>query len=290
MCYIAICLIHLGESRTDKLWLEVSADEQEGPMINSPTLSVSIISFNEEENIGRCIDAIRDIATEIIVVDSLSTDRTVDIARERGAKVYIEEWKGHVSQKNSSLAKCTQEWVLALDCDEVVTPELRNAIAEAITHRNYTGYRVNRKSFFLGRWIEHANYPDWKLRLIRRSGGIWEGIDPHDTLKIKGPIDRLKGDLHHFSFRDLQDCLNRTVRYAVNESASYYRLGRRARLHNFIFNPLNGFVRHYLIKRGFLDGWQGFLMAVINSISIFMKYALLWELQRGRDNKEQYQP
>ena len=248
-------------------------------ILSSPTLSVSIISHNEEDNIGRCIEAVRDIATEIIVVDSGSTDKTVEIALAHGAAVFPEEWKGHVRQKNSAFEKCSCDWILALDCDEVVSPELKEAILRAVEREECTGYQVNRKTIYLGRWIEHAWYPDWNLRLIRRNAGTWTGLDPHDSLMTTGRVDRLAGDLLHFSFRDFQDCLQRTVRYAASASQSYQRDGRRVRLHNLLINPLHGFIKHYFVKKGLLDGVPGFVISVMSAISIFMKYVLLWERQ-----------
>jgi len=243
-------------------------------------LSVAIISFNEENNISRCLEALRDLATEIIVVDSLSTDRTVEIARGLGAKVMAEDWKGHIGQKNSALDKCSCEWILSIDCDEVVSPELKESIRRTVAQGSAEGYKLNRKTFFLGRWIEHAWYPDWKVRLIRNGTGRWSGFDPHDRLTVAGSVGKLDGDLYHYSFRDLRDCLERTIRYAANEAGSYYREGRRASIVNLLVNPLHGFFKHYLIKRGFLDGLHGFIISVLNGIYVFMKYALLWEMQR----------
>ena len=243
-------------------------------------LSVAIISFNEENNISRCLEALRDLATEIIVVDSHSTDRTVEIARGLGARVITEEWKGHIGQKNSALEKCSCEWILSIDCDEVVSPELKESIRRTVLQGSAEGYKLNRKTFFLGRWIEHAWYPDWKVRLIRNGTGRWSGFDPHDRLTVPGSVGKLDGDLYHYSFRDLRDCLERTIRYAANEAGSYYREDRRASIVNLLVNPLHGFFKHYLIKRGFLDGLHGFIISMLNGIYVFMKYALLWEMQR----------
>lgn len=243
-------------------------------------LSVAIISFNEEANIARCLEAVRDCAAEIMVVDSHSTDRTVEIARSLGATVFSEDWKGHIAQKNSALDKCTCPWILSIDCDEVVSPELKESICQAVRQGTAEGYKVNRKTFFLGRWIEHAWYPDWKLRLIRNGTGRWSGFDPHDRLTVPGVTAKLDGDLYHYSFKNLRDCLERTIRYAANEAGSYYREGRRASLLNIVVNPLHGFFKHYIIKRGFLDGLHGFIISVLNGIYVFMKYALLWEMQR----------
>ena len=245
-------------------------------------LSVAIISFNEENNIGRCLDAVHGLAAEIILVDSRSSDRTLEIARGYGAKVFVEEWKGHVAQKNSALDKCTCKWILSIDCDEVVSPELRESVSRAVLNGTDEGYKLNRKTYFLGRWIEHAWYPDWKLRLIRNGAGRWSGFDPHDRLSVSGTTGKLDGDLFHYSFRDLRDCFERTVRYSVNEADSYDRAGKRSGLIKLLVNPLHGFIKHYFFKRGFLDGLHGFIVSILNGIYVFMKYAALWEKQRAR--------
>jgi glycosyltransferase involved in cell wall biosynthesis len=194
----------------------------------------------------------------------------------------VEDWKGHIGQKNSALERCTSDWILSVDCDEVVSPELRESILQALSRKELTNCRVNRKTFFLDTWIEHAWYPDWKVRLVRRGVGRWGGVDPHDRLTAAGPSLDLSGDLHHYSFRDLRDFVERQVRYAVIGAQAYHRAGRRSSLAKILFNPLHGFFKHYLLKRGFLDGLPGLIISVVNGFYIFMKYALLWEIQRNR--------
>ncbi|MCX7770750.1 MAG: glycosyltransferase family 2 protein [Proteobacteria bacterium] len=247
-------------------------------------LSVSIISFNEEDNIGRCLESIKDIADEIIVVDSHSTDRTCEIAERYGAKVYTEDWKGHVAQKNSALEKCNNPWVLALDCDEVVSEELKKSIIDAINNPIAEGYEVNRRTYYAGRWINHAWYPDWKLRLVRREKAKWVGTDPHDRLQIDGKIQRLSGDLYHYSYRNVTDHFKRVVTYAVISAEAYMKEERKAGLLEIVFNPLYGFFKHYVLKLGFLDGMQGFIISMSNFFYTFLKYALIWE-KKQRQNK-----
>ena len=243
-------------------------------------LSVSIISFNEEANIGACLDAIKDIAAEIIVVDSQSTDRTVEIAKTFGAQVFTEEWKGHIAQKNSALGKCTQRWILSLDCDEIISPELKSSIVSALSSPDFDGYQVNRKTFFLGRWLNHAWQPDWNLRLVKKGIGHWQGLDPHDSLAISATAGKLSGDLLHYSFRDLRDCLERTIRYARISAESYDAAGKRFSWAQLLLNPVHGFVKQYFIKRGFLDGMPGFIAASIHFIYVFLKYAFIFERQQ----------
>lgn len=246
-------------------------------------LSVSIISFNEASNIGRTLDSIKLIASEIIVVDSHSTDNTQAIAEKYGAEVYAEEWKGHIRQKNSALEKCTQPWILSLDCDEVVSPELRDAIIEAVGRGLQPGYRVNRRTFYLGKLLRYTWQPDWNLRLVRKDAGpVWTGYDPHDRLRITGRSGRLKGDLVHYSYADLRDHVQRLVAYAQIAANSYHQNGKRFQWHHLLINPQAAFVKKYLLKRAFLDGSQGFIASMSSFIYVFLKYLFLWEIQKNR--------
>jgi glycosyltransferase involved in cell wall biosynthesis len=250
-------------------------------------LSISIISFNEENNIDRTLKSIADIASEIIVVDSHSTDRTREIALSFGARVFEENWKGHIEQKNSALEKCTHEWVLALDCDEVVTNELKHSIIEVISKPEADGYCLDRKTVYLGKLLEHAWQPDRKLRLVKRSSSPrWGGYNPHDVLRINGSTKRLKGDLLHYSHRDARDHFNRVVHYARLVAESYRQNGRKFRLYNLIINPVYAFVKEYFLKMGFRDGIRGLAVAVSVTFYTFLKYYFLWELELGNDGKK----
>lgn len=249
-------------------------------------LSVSIISYNEEDNIGRCIESIRDIAEEIIVVDSHSKDRTVEIAKSLGAKVFIEDWKGHVLQKNSALKKCSKPWVLALDCDEVVSSELKQSIINALKKPTHDGYEINRKTYYCERWIEYAWYPDWKLRLVKREKAKWTGTDPHDRLTLEGTISRLNGDLFHYSYKNITDHFKRVVTYAVISANAYIKEGRSFNIFQLFFNPFYGFFKHYVLKKGFLDGIPGLIISMSNFFYTFLKYALIWEKKLNHPHKD----
>lgn len=242
-------------------------------------LSVAIITYNEEDIIGRTLEAVKDIASEIVVVDSGSTDRTREIAESYGAKVYVEEWKGHVAQKNSALRKCTQEWILCLDADEVVSEGLKESIRNAINKPFAEGYYINRKTYYLGKLLEYAWQPEWRLRLVKRSASpIWKGINPHDYLDIEGRKKKLKGDLYHFSFKGLEDHIRKSLKYAKISSISMYKDGKRTGFFDIVARPIWAFIKIYLIKKGFLDGYRGFIVSVIGSFYTFMKYAFLLEL------------
>ena len=250
-------------------------------------LSVSIISFNEAANIGRTLDSIKPIASEIIVVDSHSTDNTREIAGNYGAKVYAEDWKGHIRQKNSALEKCTQPWILSLDCDEVVSSELREAIANAVSQGTRPGYRVNRRTFYLGKLLRYAWQPDWNLRLVRKDAAPeWAGYDPHDRLRIEGRSGRLEGDLIHYSYADLRDHMQRLVAYAQIAANSYHQNEKRFQWHHLLFNPLAAFAKKYILKRAFLDGSRGFIVSMSSFIYVFLKYLFLWEVQKNQSGHE----
>ena len=242
-------------------------------------LSVAIISFNEEDKIGQTLEAIADIAAEIIIVDSHSTDKTVDIAEKFKAKVFIEDWKGHIAQKNSALEKCTQKWILSLDCDEVVTPDLKKDIYHQVSNGIYDGYFINRKTVYLGKKLNYAWQPDKKLRLVTaKSDPRWQGLDPHDELHIKGRTTSLQGDLLHYSFKDVYHHFELTVKYAQISASSYHKNGRKFSYGKLLLNPVLAFTKSYIVHKGFLDGYYGLLAATSNFFTPFLKYVFLKEI------------
>ncbi len=246
------------------------------------TLSVAVISFNEEDNIERTLKSIVDMADEIVVVDSHSTDKTREIALSYGAKVFIEDWKGYINQKNSALEKCKGDWILCLDCDEVVTEELKDEIIRAIDTTKIDGYFINRRTVYLNKELKYAWQPDWKLRLVRRGASPrWTGYDPHDSLCINGKTGRLKGILLHYPYKDLTHHFMKLIKYARISASSYKEMNRRFRIYNLIFNPIFSFLKQYLFKRGFLDGFRGFIAAFSSFCYVFLKYLFLWEIERN---------
>lgn len=241
-------------------------------------LSVSMISFNEEKNIARTLESVRDIAREIVVVDSHSTDRTREIAASLGALVYEEDWKGDAGQKNSSAEKCTEEWILMLDCDEVLSEELRQSVIQAITSGTHDGYEVNRRTHYLGRLLRYAWHPDWKLRLVKRSARPkWVGYNPHSYIEMTGTTGRLDGDMVHYSYRDVYHHFVKTLDHARIAAASYHEKGRRFRWSNLLFNPIVAFVRLYILRQGFRDGFQGLVAGFSTYVYTFLKYVFLRE-------------
>jgi glycosyltransferase involved in cell wall biosynthesis len=199
----------------------------------------------------------------------------------------VRDWPGHVAQKNRALALCTQPWVLCLDADEALTPELAASVSGVVRSGGAAreGWELNRRTFYLGDWIWHSWYPEWRLRLVRRELAVWSGLDPHDRLEIKGQAGRLQGDLLHYSFVDLADHLHRSLRYARIGAASYRSRGRRFRWSQLLFSPWMAAVKPLVLKQGFRDGWRGWVIAGVKGMETFAKYAFLLEEERARGDR-----
>jgi len=250
--------------------------------MSRPAVSVCVIAMNEEDRIAACLRS-ADFADEWIVVDSHSSDRTREIAAECGARVVERDWPGHVEQKNFALSLARNDWVLCLDADERVSPELREAMLAALdAGPGADGFEMNRRSWYLGRWIHHGGwYPDRKLRLFRRSRGRWGGTNPHDRVELDGPVDRLQGDLLHYSYRSLSDHLRTVDSFTTIAARERRRLGKPSRLSDVTLRPAWKFVKMYVVQRGFLDGRAGFLAAVTGAYYVFLKHAKHWELEQA---------
>jgi glycosyltransferase involved in cell wall biosynthesis len=245
--------------------------------------SVSLITLNEELNLPRCLESVRHLASEIVVVDSGSTDGTEAVARTAGALFISHPWQGFTRQKNLSLDHCTQPWVLCLDADEAVSPELARSIRQALTGSPAVrGFEVNRLTYFLGGWIRHAWYPEWRVRLVRREDARWTGADPHPGLEVPGPAAKLGGDLFHYSYRDLRDYFERTVRYARTSAENLDRRERRCRWYHLVFSPWLAMAKRLIVKQGFRDGWRGWIIAYATFFSVLAKYAYQYERRAAR--------
>ena len=248
-------------------------------------LSVAIITYNEEDNLPRTLNSIKDIASEIVVIDSHSTDKTREIARFYGAKVYEEDWKGFRDQKNLALEKCTQEWILFLDADEVVSNELKDSIINEIKNPSADGFLINRKTYYLGKFLNYTWQPDWKLRLVnKKSNPVWDGENIHEYLKISGNVRKLKGFLYHYTYKDLEEHFQKSLKYAKLSAEIYYKKGKKFKLHKLILNPIWAFTKIYILELGFLDGIRGLSVGISYLISTFLKYMYLWELEQKDKN------
>ncbi len=260
------------------------------PPEKKSSISACIISLNEEQNISECIDSVA-WCDEVIVVDSFSEDRTPEIARRQGARVIQNEWPGNVAQKNLALDAAKCEWVIALDCDERVTPKLKEAIVDIISSaQDVYGYFISRKIFYLDRWLEHGGwFPEWRLQLFRRNSGRWAGIDPHGRVRVEGRTGRIPPGgrgvnaavILHYSFNSLSHQLKVLDRYTEIQAGELYRSGHRANPVDLVVKPLWRFLWTYILRWGFLDGAAGFHMASNHAYAAYMKYAKLWEIQKG---------
>ena len=247
-----------------------------------PSLTVAIIAHNEQDRLPKTLEQIQDIASEIILINSCSTDNTVAVAQSYGAKVFTEEFKGYVEQKNSLIPKCTQDWILFLDADEVVNDELKAAIVKAIASGNAQAYEMNRLTFYLGKLLKHAWQPNYRLRLVRRAAHPkWVGEIVHESLACDDAVARLPGYIIHYSYRDVNDHFERTIRYAKMSAQSYIKRGKKPSLAKIIFSPVFSFIKLYFIKLGFLDGRAGYIAAQSAFIYTFLKYVFLWEASLG---------
>jgi glycosyltransferase involved in cell wall biosynthesis len=250
----------------------------------TPKLTAAIITFNEEHNICRCLESVRWM-DELIVVDSFSTDRTVELARQYTGKVVQRPWPGHVKQKQFALEQGSGQWVLSLDADEELSSdaaeEIRAALAAADAAVN--GFSFPRQSFYLGRWIRHGGwYPDRKVRLVRRGHARWGGDDPHDKLVADGKTRDLSGKINHYVYRDISHQLRTVDNFSRITAGQWHEQGKRAGAGAMIFKSIGKFFETYIWKLGMLDGMPGFIISVISAYYVFLKYAKLWELQKGK--------
>ena len=252
-----------------------------------PRISVCIVAMNEADNIAACLKS-ADFADEWIVVDSHSTDTTRELAASSGARVIERDWPGHVAQKNYAIDQAANDWVLCLDADERVSPELRASLLAALDRPDLPdGFEMARRTWYLGRWIRHGGwYPDRKVRLFRRSMGRWGGVDPHDHVQIGGRVVRLEGDILHYSYRSIADHLRTINSFTTIAAREKHAAGRRAGILDLTLRPLGKFLRMYALKLGFLDGRAGFVVAVTGAFYVFLKYAKLWNLERGGDGTD----
>jgi glycosyltransferase involved in cell wall biosynthesis len=246
---------------------------------NRPALSVAIITLNEEGNLPRCLESVRELARETIVIDSGSTDGTRAVAEKFGAVFEVNPWPGYVAQKNAALKRCTQPWVLCLDADEAVSPELEAAIRKlfASGEPRANGFSVDRLNFYLGQWICHAWNPEWRLRLVRRESAQWVGLDVHEKLEVGGAVSRLDGKLLHYPFSSLMDHFQNTLKYARLAADSFERTGRPVRWYQPVFSPWMAFLKVLVLKGGWRDGWRGWVIAGAKWFNVFAKYAFLLE-------------
>jgi glycosyltransferase involved in cell wall biosynthesis len=242
-------------------------------------ISATLITYNEERNIAEALQSIS-WADEIVVVDSGSCDGTVAICRKFTDRVLHRDWTGFVDQKNFAVENARNDWIFSLDADERPSPDLRKEIQQlARDGFLLPGYKIPRVAFFLGRWIRHGEwYPDCQLRLFDRRSGRWEGGRVHESVKLDEKPGLLKGEIHHYTYRSLSDYLKRLEIYSTLAARDYQQRGKAVTPISLLGNPIAAFARSYLMKRGLLDGAPGLAVAMLAAISVFFKYAKLYEL------------
>jgi glycosyltransferase involved in cell wall biosynthesis len=244
-------------------------------------LSVAIITRNAASELERCLASVA-FAEEVVVVDSGSTDGTVELAARHGARVVRKEWLGFGAQKQFAVDAASHEWVLCLDADECLSPELRESIVAEIKAPRGFVYAMPRCNRFLGRWLRHGEgYPDWNVRLFHRGHARWGSESVHEKIVTQSPVLRLRGDLLHDSAETLERYFDKQNRYTSLQAASLRAAGRRANALQLVLSPLLRFIKFYLLRLGFLDGVPGLVHVTIGCMNSFNKYAKLKALERA---------
>ena len=247
-------------------------------------ISIVIISFNEEKNIGRCIQSVKEIADEIIILDSYSSDKTLSIAEQHGAVVVQETFKGYIQQKNRAIELATHNYILSLDADEALDPVLIDSISKVKLKFTSPAYRMNRYSNYCGKFIRHGSwYPDAKIRLFDRRLARWGGTNPHDKIVLTGDakVSHLKGNILHYSYSTISEHVNQNNKFSTLAAESLFANGKRTNLFKVFIHPLWAFFQCFLIRAGFLDGLYGLVIAIMISNLTFLKHLKLFLLQQS---------
>jgi len=251
-------------------------------------ITATVITFNEEHNIAAALESLS-WADEIIVVDSESTDRTVEIARSFTDRVFVRPWPGYSGQKNFAAHQAVNDWILSLDADERISPELAREI-EQLKQRDEptaSAFEMPRLTFYLGRWIKHSGWrPDYKLRLYDRNRARWEGDYVHETLELEGKVERLAGNILHYTVRDASEHHLRMDRYTTLAAKQAYAQGKRATYIQLSLSPVAAFLSSYFFKLGFLDGVAGLAIARFAAHYEFLKKLKLWEMRKADNRRD----
>ncbi len=250
-----------------------------------PSISAIVITLNEEKNIRECLESLN-WCDELIVVDSNSTDRTVEIAQGFNAKVQIVDNQTYGEKRNTGIDMASGEWILWIDADERITPELQKEILELIAadKQPYDAYLINRKSFFINKFIKHCGwYPDYTLRLFRRSTGIrFNTLLVHESAVFSGDKGRLKNDILHYTDRDFEHYISKLNSYTTLSARQLFEKGRKAGFFDIIFRPAFTFFKMYFLKLGILDGFMGLVLCTLSSVHVSVKYSKLYLLNRNK--------
>jgi glycosyltransferase involved in cell wall biosynthesis len=253
-------------------------------------ISAVIITFNEEKRLEPALKSLAGLVSEIVVVDSFSTDNTVKLAKKYTNKVFQRKWTDYSDQKNYANTRASFPWILSLDADERISPELREEIIEIKKEEpECDGFSIPRQVYYLGKWIRRSGwYPDRKLRLFRKERARWEGEYVHERLVIEGKIQKLSGSIHHFTYRNISDHLDRINKFSELGAQKLYAKGNKCRWHHLVFMPFFRFMKSFFWRAGFLDGYPGFIISVLNGYSIFLRYAKLREIWKKGERIEPF--
>jgi glycosyltransferase involved in cell wall biosynthesis len=251
-------------------------------------ISVAIITYNEEKNIERCLKSVQTISQDIVVVDSYSTDKTEEICQKYGVRFIKNKFEGHVEQKNFASNQCVNSWVLSLDADEALSEELQKSILTVIQNPDSDSYSFNRATHYCGKHIRHGGwYPDPSLRLWNREKGKWAGNNPHDRYYLNEGATRkhIAGDLLHYSFNSIEEHITQINKFSTISAMSKFKKGKKSNLFQITIAPRWRFIHNYFIKRGFLDGYYGYVIAVNSAQEVFLKYSKLRDLWKNAQIK-----
>ena len=246
-------------------------------------ISAVIITLNEEKNIGDCINSLKAVADEIIVVDSWSSDKTPIICNQKGVRFFQTKWKGYSETKNYANSLALYPLILSIDADEVLSKELKESILSVKKNPQYDGYKLNIRTNYCGHWMMHLWYPDTKIRLFLKGKANWIGPAVHEELKMKidSTIGHLEGDLLHFTCRSVRQHLTITHQYTTLIAIQAQAEGKRAHIYTVVFVPFKKFISEYLFKKGILDGYYGFIACCVSAFGDFVQYVKLHELNNN---------
>lgn len=254
------------------------------------TLTVSIITLNEERNLARTLESVKSFADEIVIVDSGSTDKTEEIAKNFNAKFYFQKWLGYGSQRNKAIDLATSEWVLNIDADEEISPDLACEIKKIKENKNskYEVYKINFMSVCFGKKIKYGGWSNsYRIRLFKKSAGRFNKNNVHEEFICKGEVGKIKQYIYHHSYSDLADYFEKFNKYTTLGAIEYYYKNKKANLFSIVFSPVFKFLRMYVFRLGFLDGLEGFLLATTSSLYTMVKYYKLREIYKNKSYIEE---
>lgn len=250
-------------------------------------ISACIISYNEERKLEDCLKSLQTVVDEIIIVDSLSTDKTLEIAEKYTDKIYHQKFLGHIEQKNLAVSKATHQWVLSLDCDERLSPQLQHSIMEIKDRIDENdAYRMARKTYYVYRWLNHCWYPDKKVRLFNKEKARWGGVNPHDKVVVESnSVKELPGDILHYSFDSISAHIQTLDKFTDIGAQELIKKGKKVTMLSPFTHATWTFLRMYLFRAGFLDGFAGFVASVLSFMHVFVKYSKVNFYHRSKTSK-----